>query len=1471
MFPAIPRRLLLFCILLASFSPVPAAEPEGDPQWMQIVQQRIAASEYEITWQSQTVLADLEPAWHAPNRAHDLRTYFTPAGPRVVRRTSAEPTWQWALSLTAYGRRERLVPVAAARLHPDGNRIEYRRGPLVEWYINDPRGLEQGFTLDGPPESIEIVPSAADAPAGSRTAPAEGDPAYLVLTLGGSLSPKISPDGQAIDFVAPGGAKVLRYAHLLVTDADGRELPAWMEGFAEAGVRGLRIVFDDRDARYPLTVDPLATTAAWTAESNQANARLGISVATAGDVNGDGYSDVIVGAYLFDNGQTDEGRAYVYHGSASGLSATAAWTAESDQSSALFGWSVATAGDVNGDGYSDVIVGAYNYDAGQTNEGRAYVYHGSAAGLSAAADWTAEGDQSESRLGFAVATAGDVNGDGYSDVIVGADAYDSTLANEGRALVYHGSSSGLSTTADWTLDGGQVGVQLGKAVATAGDVNGDGYADVVLGIPLWDGGQVDEGQVRVFFGSSAGLSATADWTVGSEQAGAEFGDSVGTAGDVNGDGYADLAIGAQRYSNGQSEEGKAYVFHGGASGPSATADWSVESNQADAWMGDSVFTAGDVNGDGYADLIVGARRYDNGEANEGAAFVYHGSATGLATTANWSAESNQTGARFGVSVATAGDVDGDGYADVIVGSYLENNPDVDEGRAYVYHGSAAGLSTTADWSVDNEQLSSRMGYSVSGAGDINGDGYADVLVGAYLYDGGETDEGRAYAYYGSADGLSATENWTAESNQAGARFGISVSDAGDVNGDGYADVIIGADIHDGQQAHVGRAFVYLGSSSGLSATADWTADSDQSSSRFGFAVGSAGDVNGDGYADVVVGAYSYDNGEVNEGRAFVYYGSAAGPSPSADWVAESNVGSAQFGFSVATAGDVNGDGYDDLIVGAFSFSNGKTNQGRAYVYHGSPSGLETVTAWTRDGDTVDANFGRSVASAGDVNGDGYADVIVGAYTRDDGSGAKTGRATVYHGSSSGLEISTAWWYDGTAEGDSLGEWVDSAGDVNGDGYADVIVGAPGFDGDATNLGNAYVFLGSSAGLSTSEDWSKTGPGDGATFGSVAGAGDVNGDGFADVVIGAWGYSNPAGGTGSAYVFYGNEGGGLSPTPQQRRADDLAPIVSGGRSRESGAFRLAVTGRSPLGRSKVRLEWEVKDLGLNFDGQGTGRSALVDTGTTGADFNELISNLEPGARAWRMRLLYDRASSPFQVAGRWWSTPGNSARERDLTIASFIGGQVWEDRNGDGLIDAAEPKLGGIQVQLLDSSATVIDSQITVGDGTYRFEVEPGDSLRVRFVAPADWGFTLRDQGRDDMLDSDADTVTGETAPIASPYDTQDEQRWSAGLRQLGPCLRPDEPIYIYAMRLTTDGNDYPILDFEDPNQPGNVTGYNVYRSSDAGLPSDQWPQVASNVVDGDEATPNKQWTDTSGDVSPSGTWYYEVTAYNSPCDEEGPR
>jgi subtilisin-like proprotein convertase family protein len=1131
-----------------------------------------------------------------------------------------------------------LQQVGAEALYRDANRIEYQRGDISEWYVNGEEGLEQGFTIVALPVG---QPRAA--------------PLQIDLALSGDLGADLTTDRTAIEFTTSDGRPVLRYGDVRATDASGRALAARL------AIRHTRlaILVDASAAAYPITLaatitglsptasSGLSTSRKWTAEGDQEGASFGYSVSTAGDVNGDGYSDVIVGAYEYDHGEANEGAAFVYHGSPTGLVTATAWFTDGNQADAWFGYSVSTAGDVNGDGYADVIVGARYYDGGTTDEGRATVYHGSASGLSAASDWTAEGDWIYANFGYAVGTAGDVNGDGYTDVIVGAPSYANGQSVEGRASVYHGSASGLSDTPDWAIESNIVNAQLGTAVATAGDVDGDGYADVVVGAPYYTNGETSEGIAFVYHGSASGLGATAAWTAESEQGSAYFGHSVSTAGDVNGDGYADVIVGAYGYDGGQADEGRATVYHGSASGLGTTAAWTAESDQDNALFGRSVSTAGDVNGDGYADVIVGADRYTDGENSEGRAFVYCGSASGLSATADWTAESDQAGAWFGFSVNTAGDVNGDGYADLIVGAFSYDGGETNEGAAFVYHGAPIGLSPTAAWTAESDQASANFGRSVATAGDVNGDGYADVIVGAYRYDNGQADEGAAFVYHGSATGLSTSPDWTAESNWAGARFGRSVAPAGDVNGDGYTDVIVGAYAYSNGQSFEGAAFVYHGSATGLSSTADWTAESNQGGAYFGFSVSTAGDVNGDGYSDVIVGAYSYDNGQTDEGQALVYHGSAIGLSDTANWTAESNQGGAGFGFSVSTTGDVNGDGYSDVMVGAWTYENGQANEGRAFVYHGSSTGLGASPTWTTEGNQGNANFGVSVSTVGDVNGDGYADVIVGAHGYENGQ-FDEGAAFVYYGSAAGPSATADWMVEGDLAGAFLGVSVSTAGDVNGDGYADVIVGAYQYD----FVGASFVYYGSAAGPSTTADWTAEGNQGGAYFGfSVSTAGDANGDGYADVIVGAFYYNGGQTQEGAAFAYYGNGGDGLDLLPRQLRTDGSVHVAPLGLSNAHDAVQLRLTGRSPAGREPVNLQWQVAPLGIPFTATAVISGTSVDwtdSLATGVVISRNVAGLTPFTPYhWRVRLLYRPGSRLGQPAGRWIHVPWNGWTEQDF--------------------------------------------------------------------------------------------------------------------------------------------------------------------------------------------------------------------------------
>jgi hypothetical protein len=404
----------------------------------------------------------------------------------------------------------------------------------------------------------------------------------------------------------------------------------------------------------------------WTATTNQENAAFGHSVASAGDVNGDGFDDVVVGAPWSSDGQTNEGLAYLYLGSPSGLKKTASWTAESDQANAAFGYSVASAGDVNGDGFDEVVVGAFAYVSGQFIGGRAYLYLGSPVGLGTVASWTADGDQAGAEFGLAVASAGDVNGDGYDDVLVGAP-FEMDGSSEGRAYLYLGSPSGLAIAPSWTAETGEFGL-FGSSLASAGDVNEDGYADVIVGAYQFTNGQPVEGRAFLYLGSALGLSSSPSWTAEADEAEAFFGYSVASAGDVNGDGYDDVVVGAPQYGRFDYTLGRAYVYFGSLSGLETAASWIVESTQVDSYLGNSVASAGDVNGDGYDDVLVGARLYDHRQIDDGRAYLYVGSATGLATTAAWNFAANQVESYLGVSVASAGDVNGDGLSNVIVGA-----------------------------------------------------------------------------------------------------------------------------------------------------------------------------------------------------------------------------------------------------------------------------------------------------------------------------------------------------------------------------------------------------------------------------------------------------------------------------------------------------------------------------------------------------------------------------------------------------------------------------------------------------------------------------------------------------------------------------------------------------------------------------------------------------------------------------------
>jgi hypothetical protein len=435
----------------------------------------------------------------------------------------------------------------------------------------------------------------------------------------------------------------------------------------------------------------------------------------------------------------------------------------------------------------------------------------------------------------------------------------------------------------------------------------------------------------------------------------------------------------------------------------------------------------DVNGDGYPDLLVGSYGAGSGA---GAAHLYLGSANPSTTDWNGTSPSGRidldnpdgAAAAFGYAVASAGDVNGDGYADFLVGAYGASS---NGGAAHLYLGSAK--PSAADWNgsshparLDLSNLDGAnaiFGSALAGVGDVNGDGFADFLIGA-------SKTGVTHLYLGSAmpsasdwNGGSLTGRIDLASPDVFAAFGNAVASAGDVNGDGFADFLIGSDAANGAG---GTAHIYLGSATPTASA--WNispstaridlANPDGTNASFGNSVASAGDVNGDGYTDFLVGAVGASS---NAGAAHLYLGSSspaattwngASPSKRVD-LTNPDGASALFGTSVASAGDVNGDGYADFLIGTEGISTGA---GAAHLYLGAATPSTTVWNGTTptnrinlaNPDGASARFGASVASAGDVNDDGYDDFLIGAHD----ASSMTGAAQLYLGSSA--PSATAW-------------------------------------------------------------------------------------------------------------------------------------------------------------------------------------------------------------------------------------------------------------------------------------------------------------------------------------------------------------------------------------------------------------------------------------------------------------------------------
>jgi|GEM_PF-3351369 len=864
---------------------------------------------------------------------------------------------------------------------------------------------------------------------------------------------------------------------------------------------------------------------------------------------------------------------------------------EGPMNGSSIGRSTAIVGDINGDNFVDLAIAAEMAADTATGAipGKVYIFlgrEGAPLSLLELPDIILQGEEHQDWFGYTI-SGGDFNGDDYSDIIVISQGW--WRANyPGKLYLYLGSET-IDDIPDLTFSP-QTNERFWNQGPTTfvGDINGDGYDDIAS--PISSGGA---GHVLLFYGGSDPDLVPDDTLI----MGVGYRPRVGYGGDINGDGIDDLLVG-DRYT--ADDSGKVHIFLGGDPFPN-TPDTVITGNYNRHWFGRNLAILGDINADGFDDFgIAGALE---GASSLYGCHVYYGSEDGIYEEVALLYDASQDD--YGNALLGAGDINFDGYDDFIVGAPgMIGGWDPTPGHVHIYYGDSLPPDTT-DVFLVGEAANDQYGYAIAAGGDLNNDGYDDVAIGAYKSSIEGYYCGKVYVHSGKMLRMNNFDPQVEISGQPTREWVGLVVAAGDINGDGINDIAFTHNIailH--ELGSGGNVYLCLGKEEGGKAIRDMEPDFilTDSTVLFGHSI-AFGDFDGDGYDDLAIGSpwWSDPNDPFNRniaGEVCIYFGSPYFyPIPGLILHGTSNYKA--FGASLDFIGDLNGDGSDELLVGAPEVlqrwrSCGKADSvGYAYLYFGAgesiPERGDTLPDAIYRGEEPKGGFGYSVIGTGDMTGDGIPDYAISAYYIGWSSGG-FGKVYVYEGNPTPTALPIATYEDYSYEW--IGHTLGAPGDVNNDGYADLLAACRSREwGPAGSYGNGTVrvYLGGDP-MPSAEYCEIYAPeGCSAGFGiGIGNVGDVNLDGFPDFAIGApqgipgewitYGAISIMGhGPGDyVYIYYGGDSfdcfhdGVLEPPTEYGMFGYTITYAGVTSSQDSGCFIIGAPGTSLSGYETGKL-------------------------------------------------------------------------------------------------------------------------------------------------------------------------------------------------------------------------------------------------------------------------------------------------------------